>query len=224
MSANETQGASATSDRPKAAKKIRGPRAKRVELTPEQGALTERYLPLALSLARTIKLKWSEHRDDIDATARLALVEAAQAFNPKRGVKFPTFARFRIIGAIRDLERHLFNKAYPRQLPNIARAFHYVPGDVEGGALMLMSREAPVGTDVESADQVEHWLAALPPRHAEACREMYVAGRSQTEAARRIGLVKSRVCTLHAEALELLRNSPAVREAALAIGLDVGRN
>ena len=89
---------------------------------------------------------------------------------------------------------------------------------------MLMSREGEVGKDVESADEVEHWLGTLPPRHAQACREMYVAGRSQTEAARHIGLVKSRVCTLHAEALELLRNSPAVREAALAIGLDVGRN
>ncbi|HEY2156818.1 MAG TPA: sigma-70 family RNA polymerase sigma factor [Isosphaeraceae bacterium] len=224
MSANETQGASATAVRPKAAKKVRGPRAKRVELTPEQRELTERYLPLAGSLAKPIKLKWSEHRDDIDATARLALVEAAQAYNPRLGVKFATFARLRIIGAVRDLERYLFNKAYPRQLPNVARAFHYVPGDVEGGMLMLMSREGTVGADVESTDEVERWLDSLPPRHAQACREMYVAGLTQAETGRRIGLVKSRVCTLHAEALELLRNSPAVREAALAIGLDVGRN
>ncbi len=224
MSATETQGAPATAVRPVAAKKIRGPRPKRVELTDEQRDLTERYLALAMSLAKTIKLKWSEHREDIDAAARLALVEAAQAFNPRRGVKFPTFARFRIIGAIRDLERHLLNKGYPRQLPNVARAFHYVPGDDEGGMLMLMSREVGVGADVESADEVEHWLAALPPRHAQACRELYVAGLSQTEASRRIGLVRSRICTLNAEALEILRDSPAVREAALAIGLDVGRN
>ncbi len=137
---------------------------------------------------------------------------------------FATFARYRILGAIRDLERYLFNKAYPRQLPDVARAFRYVPGEEEGGMLMLMSREGEVGADVESADEVENWLAALPPRHAQACREMYVGGLSQTETGRRIGLVKSRVCTLHAEALELLRKSPAVREAALAIGLDVGRN
>lgn len=224
MSATETQGASATSDRPKTAKKTRGPRAKRAELTPEQRELTEKFMPLAMSLSKLIKLKWSQHRDDIDATARLALVEAAQAYNPRRGVSFTHFARFRIIGAIRDLERYLFNKAYPRQLPDIARAFHYVPGEHESGMLMLMSREGTVGRDVESADEVEHWLAALPPRHAQACRELYVTGLTQTEASRRIGLVKSRVCTLHAEALELLRNSPAVREAALAIGLDVGRN
>ncbi len=145
MSATETQGASATSDRPKTAKKTRGPRAKRAELTPEQRELTEKFMPLAMSLSKLIKLKWSQHRDDIDATARLALVEAAQAYNPRRGVSFTHFARFRIIGAIRDLERYLFNKAYPRQLPDIARAFHYVPGEHESGMLMLMSREGTVG-------------------------------------------------------------------------------
>jgi RNA polymerase sigma factor (sigma-70 family) len=225
MTAIETPEAPATTERPQTTnKKVRGPRTKRVELTPEQRELTQRFQPMARSLSRMIKLKWSRDREEFDAVAEMALVEAAQAFNPRRGVKFTTFARFRIIGALKDFERYLYNKAYPRQMPDVARAYHYVPGEAEGAALMLKSRDEPVGSEIEAAEEVEHWLQLLPPRHARACRELYVAARTQGQAAEAMGCVKSRVCTLHAEALEILRQSPAVREAALALGLDVGRN
>jgi RNA polymerase sigma factor (sigma-70 family) len=223
MNTTETPEASAIAARPET-KKLRGPRARRAELTPEQQAMTEKYLPLARTIAKPIKLKWSQHRDELDSAALLALVEAAQAYNPRRGVKFATFARLRILGALMDIQRHLYNKAYPRQLPNVPRSFHFVPGEEERSLLMLTSPDAPIGTELEMAEEVERLLRALPPRHAQACRELYVRDMSQGEAAGALGCVKSRVCTLHAEALELLRNSPAVREAALAIGLDVGRN
>lgn len=223
MSTTETPEASAIAERPKT-KKLRGPRVKRAELTPEQQALTTKYLPMARTIAKPIKLKWSQHRDELDSAALLALVEAAQAYNPRRGVKFATFARPRILGALYDIQRYLYNKAYPRQLPNVPRSYHYVPGGEEIASLTLSSHEAPIGTELESAEEIGHWLRALPPRHAQACRELYVADKSQGEAAGAMGCVKSRVCTLHAEAIEILRQSPAVREAALAIGLDVSRN
>jgi RNA polymerase sigma factor (sigma-70 family) len=219
----ETPGASTTPARPKA-RTTRGPRKARAELTPAQRELTEQYLPLAMSLARPVKLKWTRDRDELDAAARLALVEAAQAFDPRRGVKFPTFARARIMGALYDAQRHMLNKIHSRELPNGPKGYRYVPGGEESGALMLTSRDPDVGAEVDAIDEVERWLGSLPPRHALACRELYLAGRTQGEAAQALGCVKSRVCTLHAEALEMLRNSPAVRAAALAVGLDVGRN
>jgi RNA polymerase sigma factor (sigma-70 family) len=175
-------------------------------------------------LAKMVKLKWSRCRDDLDSAANLALVEAAQAFNPRRGVKFATFARYRILGALYDMQRHIIAKEYPRELPNAPRSFHFVPGDEERSMLMLTTLDPPVGTELEAAEEVEHWLESLPPRQAMACREIYVRDRSQTQAAETVGCVKSRICSLHAEALDRLRHSPAVREAALAIGLDVERN
>ncbi len=223
MSTTETPEASATDVRPKV-KKLRGPRTKRTELTPAQQDLATHYLPLARTLAKSTKLNWPNHRDEIDSAALMALVEAAQAFNPRRGVKFPTFARLRIMGALCDIRRYLHNKGYPRQLPNVPRSFHFVPGAEESALLMLTSPDGPVGAEVEATEQVEHWLRALPTRHAQACRELYIRDRNQGQAAEAIGCVKSRVCTLNTEALDLLRSSPAVREAALAIGLDVGRN
>lgn len=221
MSTTETPGASATAVPPK---KLRGPRQKRSELTAAQRDLAEKYMPLAQTLAKMVKMKWMRCHDELDSAASMALVEAAQAFEPRRGVKFGTFARFRILGALYDAQRQLIAKEYPRHLPNAPRPFHFVPGDVERSMLMLTSPDAPVGTEVEAAEEVEHWFRLLPPGHAQACREIYVRGRSQVEAAEAVGLVKSRVHGMHSEALEALRKSPGVREAAMAIGLDVGHN
>ena len=223
MSTTETPEASAIAERPKT-KKLRGPRAKRVELTPEQQELTTKYMALARTIAKPMKLKWSQHRDELDSAAMLALVEAAQAYNPRRGVKFATFARLRILGALYDIQRYLYNKAYSRHLPNAPREYRYIPGDEECSELLMTSSEAPIGSELESAEEVEHWLGALSPRHAQACRELYLRAKSQGQAADAIGCVKSRVCTLHAESLDRLRKVSAVREAALAIGLDVSRN
>lgn len=223
MSTTETPEASATDVRPEV-KKPRGPRKKRTGLTVEQQALTAKYLPLARTVARPFKLSWPRCRDELDSAACLALVEAAQTFNPALGVKFTTFARRRIMGALYDMQRYLYNKAHPRQLPNARQTFYYVPGTDEIGMLMLTSKEPEVGSELASAEEVEHWFESLPPRHARVCREIYVHGRSQVEAAEAVGRVKSRVCNLHAEALTRLRRSAAVRDAATAIGLDVSRN
>jgi RNA polymerase sigma factor (sigma-70 family) len=221
MSTTETPGASETAVRPR---KLRGPRHKRSELTAAQQDLAAKYIPLAQTLAKMVKMKWMRCHDELDSAAYMALVEAAQAFEPRRGVKFATFARFRIIGALYDIQRILIAKEYPRHLPNVPRPFHFVPGDEERSMLMLTSPDAPVGTELEAAEEVERWFRSLPPRHARACREIYVHHLSQNEAAEAIGRAKSRVSHMHAEALDMLRELPAVREAALAIGLDVGRN
>ena len=159
MSTTETPEASATADRPK---KLRGPRRKRSELNAEQQDLAAKYLPLARTLTKPVKLKWSQYHDELDSAAYLALVEAAQAFEPRRGVKFATFARFRILGALYDIQRHLVAKEYPREMPNVPRSFHFVPGDVERSLLMLTSPDAPVGTEIEAAEEVERWFRSLP--------------------------------------------------------------
>jgi RNA polymerase sigma factor for flagellar operon FliA len=51
------------------------------------------------------KLPFSVDRDDVIGAAELGLVEAAQKFDPSRGVLFKTFAYYRIRGAIYDALR-----------------------------------------------------------------------------------------------------------------------
>ena len=132
MSATETQGASATADPPGDGQE--GPRAAaEAGRADARAARTDRAVHAAGAVAvEADQAEVAEHRDDFDAAARLALVEAAQAFNPRRGVKFPTFARFRILGAIRDLERYLVQQGLSPPAPQHRAGLPLRPGRGRG--------------------------------------------------------------------------------------------
>ena len=200
------------------------PRKPREKLTPEQQELASSYMPLARKLAKPMKMHWPIYIEELDSTACLAMVEAAQAFDPERGVKFATFARMRILGALMDARRRIHAKAVDRPLPNVPRVYRYIPGMDERSMLMLTSPDPDVGTEIDAIDEVEHWFRTLPSRHAKICREIYLNHMSQTEVARRYGCAKSRISHLHAEAIHLLRNLNAVQASALDHGLDTSRN
>ena len=200
------------------------PKRKLPRMTPEQSDLAGRYVPLARLLARPFKDAWPTETADYDSAALLALVEAAIKFDPLRNVQFATYARFRVLGALRDVRRKFAKEGYPRELPNVPRAFHYIPGPYERGLLMMTSPETPVDEVVASIEQVEHWLNTLPARHARACREIYLNYRSQEQLAAEFGCAKSRISNLHAQAMDILRDSPSVREAAVELGFDINRN
>ena len=73
-----------------------------------QQQLATRYLPLARSMAARLAGDWSCVREEFEAAACLALVEAAQAFDLERKLDFVTYARPHILGALYDLRRELF--------------------------------------------------------------------------------------------------------------------
>ena len=75
------------------------------------------------------------------------------------------------------------------------------------GRVVGADPDAPIGAEIESVDYVESWLKKLPAKHAEACRQIYVHGRSQGEAANRVGCSKSRLSYLHKEAIEILKDA-----------------
>jgi RNA polymerase sigma factor (sigma-70 family) len=179
---------------------------KREPLTEQQQALAVRYLPLARSLARTLKQNWPMETQEFDSAALLALVEAAQSFDPARNVKFATYARYRICGALRDVQRALIMQGWRDDLENAPKFMTLIATAEEFGEVMLCHPDRPVGEDVELADLLENWLKKLPPRHAAACRELYLNQKTQSETAEAIGVSKSRVSYLHREALEILND------------------
>lgn len=71
--------------------------------------LIEAYRSYAHAISSEIlkKLPSSVDRDDVVGAAELGLVEAAQHFDPSRGVLFKTFAYYRIRGAIYDALRKM---------------------------------------------------------------------------------------------------------------------
>ena len=179
----------------------------RSPLTPSQQDLALRYLPLARSMARPYKANWPGLRDDFESAACLAVVEAAEAFDPGRDVRFATFARHRIWGALRDVQRGqvaLGWRCDARHAPMISP----MPRDPDrNGYVLGLEPDGPVGEALESLDAVEAWLRKLPPRHAAACRQIYLHGKTQHEAARDLGLSQSRLSYMHREAMAILNGS-----------------
>ena len=181
--------------------------AKRGPLTADQQRLAMRYLPMARALARPLKENWPMERHEFESAACLALVEAAQSYDPERNVKFATFARYRIWGALRDVQRGLVTAGWRNDMEN-------APGFVsmginnaeERGSVLLAESDRPIGEDLDLAEQVESWLRKIPPRHAAACRALYLEQKTQGEAAELIGVSKSRVSYLHKEAIEMLND------------------
>ncbi len=181
--------------------------SRRVPLTAEQQGLAAKYLPMAKSLAKPLKQNWPTEGDEFDSAALLALVEAAQSYDPSRNVKFATFARYRIWGALRDVQRGLIMAGWRSDMEN-APSISSLTYDAEERGLVLGSEpDAPVGEELESIDFVESWLRKLPTKHAEACRQIYIHDRSQGEAAAQVGCSKSRLSYLHKESIELLKDA-----------------
>lgn len=179
----------------------------RAPLTAAQQELAEKYLPLARGLARPFKLGWPALRDEFEGAACLALAESAGAFDPDRGVRFSTFARHRIWGALLDVRRAevaLGWRCDPKHAPIVGG----LPPDPEGrGRVLGAERAEAIGKELEDLEAVESWLRRLPTRHARACRQIYVHGKSQSEAAEIVGCSQSRLSYIHRESMAMLNGS-----------------
>ncbi len=75
--------------------------------TPDE--LVQQTLPLVGHIVRDMLGRVPGHvsRDDLTSAGMMALVQASQAFDPERGVSFPSYAATRIRGAILDELRGL---------------------------------------------------------------------------------------------------------------------
>ena len=188
------------------------PKSTRSPLTEPQRELAERYVPLARSLARRFAKDCPWAYDDFRASASLALVEAAQAFDPVRGIDFATYARHRLHGALVDAQRELFSDGWRG-----AKEFRprFCPLDADPDALVGPSPEKPVGESLEVKDDVEHWLRKLPPRHAAAFRHIYLDGKTQEETADLVGCSKAAMCRLHREVVDRIRDLDGGRSRML---------
>ena len=160
-------------------------------------------MPLARALARRQKSLIVEH-DELEATAYMALVEAAQSYDPARNVHFATYARHRIRGALRDTLRFCFCGGWRGEVGE-APVFQQLAmyGDLHG---WVIGKQPPplTGAALEAIEVVESYLRRLPRVHAQACRFIYIDGKSQDEAAALLGCSKSYLSRLHRDAIDWL--------------------
>lgn len=184
---------------------------RRVPLTGEQQGLAGRYVPMAKSLAKPLKMAWPLEGEEFESAALLALVEAAQSFDPSRNVKFATFARYRIWGALRDVQRGLITAGWRGDMEHAPSVSSLTYDAEENGRVLGSEPDRPIGEELEAIEFVESYLRKLPDRHATACREIYIHGKTQSEAADTLKCSKSRLSYLHKEALEMINDAWAYR-------------
>jgi RNA polymerase sigma factor (sigma-70 family) len=189
---------------------------RRIPLTDEQRVLAARYLPLVKSIVRRLQTRQQVEREELQSTAYMALVEAAQKFDPSRMVNFATFARHRIRGAVRDCQRLLLCDGW-RGDASLRPVYQKLGKDAERfGRVLGVEPDWPVGQRIESTDAVERWLRRLPKAHAATCRLIYIEGKNQEEVAALVGCSKSYLSRLHQQALawliEDLRDARAGQE------------
>jgi len=160
---------------------------------------------MAKSLAKPLKRSWPDEADEFESAAMLALVEAAQSFDPERGVKFATFARYRIWGALRDVQRDMITAGWRGDTEHMPTVTSLTYNSEEVGTVLGCHPDHPVGFEIETSDWMDRVLRTLPGRHRLTCELIYCCEMTQGEAAGVIGVSKSRLSYLHKEALEILR-------------------
>jgi RNA polymerase sigma factor (sigma-70 family) len=159
---------------------------------------------LAQSLAKHYRSLGRNEREELESAAYMALVEAAQAFDPARKVGFATFARHRIRGALRDHHSYLRSGSWRGDKAQRPVFKSLRKGAEQHGQVIGIQRDPPVGTQIEAIDAVEAWLSKLPLIHSLACRHIYINNMTQEQAAAQIGCSKSFVSRLHREAISWL--------------------
>lgn len=120
----------------------------------ERGALIEANMPLVTHVLYQIASHFPRHadRDELAQAATLGLVEAAQRFDPARGVPFDRWAVVRIRGAILDSVRSL--DFAPRSLRAASR-------QLEEARLALTAELARTPTEAETAYRLGMTAAEL---------------------------------------------------------------
>jgi RNA polymerase sigma factor (sigma-70 family) len=181
-----------------------------------QRELAARYVPLALSIARKFAYGWTWMRDELESASLVALVEAARNFDPGRNVKFSTFLRKRLIGALLDTRKRMcqsFEKVDPLRMGDCDDAWgttksvsNLGPDEVlnleEKIADLLGSTEDGPLCDVR--DYLQESFRKLPNRHRDLMRAIYLDHRPIDEIAVSFGCSRSRLVKVHRESIDML--------------------
>ncbi|WP_165226804.1 sigma-70 family RNA polymerase sigma factor [Aquisphaera insulae] len=190
------------------------PRRPRQPLNEDQKSLADRYFPLAVRMACEMTEKLPRHADDWQESAFVALVEAAQVFDPDRGVDFAAYARIHIRGALANTRSEI-RGGKPGARPQGRVPHTFYDSDLEEDAtLQFRQAEGCVGAELEFAERVERLSRGLPDHQARTLRYIYLDGMSQQEAAARIGCSEPTLSRIHQRVLTRLRQDHALNLCA----------
>jgi RNA polymerase sigma factor FliA len=209
--------------------------------------LIESHISYAHAVAAELLVRFPAHvdRQDVRAAAEYGLVQAANAYDPSKGVAFTTFAYYRIRGAVFDLLRETIKSARFEAAANEYMIDYSAGGGVPSDAEVKTvatgivasyflsmedlspassSAEAPIDTLLrqEQKKGIRNALKTLPEKNRRVLEAYYFEDLTLDEIGKRLGLSKSWVSRMHAKGLEMLR--PAVERALSSQAARTGEN
>jgi len=178
--------------------------------TPEE--LVIEAIPWIESVARKQSKKWPNSiYEDLLQDGLIGAMEAAQSFEPERGVRFQTYAQIRVIGAMLDgirqwdwvprLERQRQKVDENRKKPPTIQSLN-VPKFNETEDFQLLTIEDRIGKEdrthpQELTEEVARLLVGLKQRERLILLLYYCEGLSMREVGDALGINESRVSQIH---------------------------
>ncbi len=172
---------------------------------------TLQYYPLVHDIARRVLRKYEAYveLDDLISSGTIGLIDAIEKYDPTLKVKFSTYAKKRILGAMIDEMRQLdFVSRYGRENGYVA---FFETRDKKGGdiheymeqgtfpdpfdALLFKERMKCVAREMMTLDQRGRRLLEL----------IYDEGKTFKQAGYYYGITESRVSQIHDETCAVLR-------------------
>jgi RNA polymerase sigma factor for flagellar operon FliA len=194
--------------------------------------LVEQHLPLVRRVAKKVRCGGTTllDRDDLLTHGCLAVMEAAQRFDPERGVTFETFATQRIRGAMLDAIREV--DWVPRTIRRRQSARHRgEPVEATSRQMHENGQVVSIETPLQDCDEqlrvadilidrsasserptidtavtnaLHAAIAALPSRLAFVLDRYFYDGATLDQIADELGVTEGRVCQMKREAFERL--------------------
>ena len=161
--------------------------------------LIEAYQPLVFKVVMQVRPPDALAMDMIQE-GTLGLIEAVERFDHERGVRFSTFATYRIRGCVLNALRRLRPREYSldSERQGDATLAASLP-DPETEAALLSIEDEALFTQVRDA------IARLPARQQAILRAMYLEARLPRSVAHELHISLSHFYRLHKDAVEGLR-------------------
>lgn len=185
-----------------------------------RAALIERYIPLARTLARRVKVIGNAvaDADDVSSAALIGLIDAVDRFEPGRGVPFEAYASLRIRGSIIDELRRMDERG--RGSTEGSPLNVSLDGLIEEDWQSFLATDDRLDEPFEREDlrsRVQRAIEMLPARQREVLARYYADALTLRETGARMGISEARACQLHGRAISNLRRSLAVRLPRVAV-------
>jgi len=161
--------------------------------------LIEAYQPLVFKLVMTVRPSEAVVMDMIQE-GTIGLIEAVERFDHERGVRFSTFATYRIRGRVLNALRRLRCTEYSLDVEGGVESSlaARLPDPASDAALLLVEDEV-------AATQMRAAMAELPARERAILRATYVEARAPRSVAAELRISLSHFYRLQKQALARMR-------------------